>query len=862
MHISKNKLLIIPLILLAPFFLSSQIKFVSSIKGTFDFDGDGLSEFLSVEKSDPTSKHGTLCSYNEISETGEHILLWSYNSATPVRDITIADMNGDSSPEIVVLSRGGLRRTIEPWLRIFSWVDGIPSSEASASWGAASRPTNLAIVDLDNNGWDEIAISMGSPARGITLLSMGENGVIEKQQSLAPGSLEVGMGLLVVSPSDYNNDGLIDLVAISEEINDLHIQFYLNDGGLLKIDYSTTTAIQDNDLKGKIIPAAISQIDSNFDGVKEILLPHTSAKILLVELSSGGKVELQEMDPQGISLFNFPDTGLEADDMNKILLARAEAGVTQIKARKIQSRAIESGTKTLSSSEGASTTGRRVQKLQKKIVRRTGDPGNDEISSAPGDDEKKSKVDDTSEKIRAETVSEDSNTKPAEEATEETDDAIDIEKEVEKRLETKKSAKKAEIDAAASLKSAEKEQAKTVLAAKEEVDIQQEIVNSITAKEDIEDITNKDKAMMQQAIKDRDKAKAVIDGANKKAKEEALAAAEQASAKADGEHDIAIQSQADTKPAKEPTEETDNAKLANDIEKTSAAEPELTEKASEDSDTKSAEESTEKTDDAILTNDIEKTGGAGAQPTGETVYNPKDLVKVRQLQLVEAKEQAKTVVPAAKEEVDTQQAIIDSITAKENIEDRTKEDKALMKQAIKDRDRAKSAIDAANKKVKEAEEALAKVRQLQLVEAKTEEIAHRNVQKITARKSKRKETSGQLPEDKLPEGKTLTDTVYVGDEVLTAVLNETAQQLRNFSPDYLPDGAKFDPVKRVIDWTPKEGQLGIRKMSYTVSFAVQDEVEVEEIRGQSVTARSKQEEKTVELYFFVAKRKDESGSLK
>ena len=102
MHISNNKLSIISLILLAPFFLFSQIKFVSLIKGTFDFDGDGLSEFLSVEKSGPTSKHGTLCSYNEISETGEHIVLWSYNSATPVKDITIADINGDSSPDIVV----------------------------------------------------------------------------------------------------------------------------------------------------------------------------------------------------------------------------------------------------------------------------------------------------------------------------------------------------------------------------------------------------------------------------------------------------------------------------------------------------------------------------------------------------------------------------------------------------------------------------------------------------------------------------------------------------------------------------------------------------------------------------------------
>jgi hypothetical protein len=347
MHISNNKLSIISLVLIAPFFLFSQTKFVSSIKGTFDFDGDGLSEFLSVEKSDPTSKHGTLCSYNEISETGEHILLWSYNSATPVRDITIADMNGDGSPEIVVLSRGGLRGTIEPWLRIFSWFDGSPSSGASASWGAASsRPTNLAIVDLDNNGWDEIAISMGSPARGITLLSMGENGVIEKQQSLAPGSLENGMGLLVVSSSDYNNDGLIDLVAISEETNDLHIQFYLNEGGLLKLISSTSTATQDNVLGGRIIPSAISKIDSDFDGVKEILLPHIAAKTLLVELSSGGKVELQEMGPLGISLFNFPDTGLDAADMNEILLARAETGVTQIKARKIQPRAIESGTET------------------------------------------------------------------------------------------------------------------------------------------------------------------------------------------------------------------------------------------------------------------------------------------------------------------------------------------------------------------------------------------------------------------------------------------------------------------------------------------------------------------------------------
>ncbi len=692
MHTSNNKLSIISLILIAPFFLFSQTKFVSSIKGTFDFDGDGLSEFLSIEKSDPTSKHGTLCSYNEISETGEHILLWSYSSATPVRDITIADMNGDGSPEIVVLSRGGLRGTIEPWLRIFSWIDGAPSSGASASWGAASsRPTNLAIVDLDNNGWDEIAISMGSPARGITLLSMGENGVIEKQQSLAPGSLENGMGLLVVSSSDYNNDGLIDLVAISEETNDLHIQFYLNEGGLLKIDYSTSTATQDNVLGGRIIPSAISKIDSDFDGVKEILLPHIAAKTLLVELSSGGKVELQEMGPLGISLFNFPDTGLDAADMNEILLARAETGVTQIKARKLQPRAIESGTEILSPSEGASISGRRAQKLQMKIAEGAESKTDEEVFVEPAGDEP---------------------------AVETAIMPVDLRKMQQIQLTTDQTKSKNEAEvfleagaAASAETSVTNENGETSTTEAQPTEIDGTSRTSGTGDRSTETMSS-------------DQETPTSSGRVRELQIQALGSGESL-----GDEEVFLESI---------------------------------------------------TADTTLTSDIEDTGEAGAQSIEETGYNPANLGRVRQLQLAAAE---------------------------------------------------------------------------------TEGFEPRKVRKITLA-SVKKEEALVSPEDILPEGKTLSDTVYVGDEVLTAILNENLQQLREFSPDYLPDGAKFDPVKRVIDWTPKEGQLGIRKMSYTVSFAVQDKVEVEEIRGQSVTARSREAEETVELYFFVAKRKDESGGLK
>jgi hypothetical protein len=153
------------------------------------------------------------------------------------------------------------------------------------------------------------------------------------------------------------------------------------------------------------------------------------------------------------------------------------------------------------------------------------------------------------------------------------------------------------------------------------------------------------------------------------------------------------------------------------------------------------------------------------------------------------------------------------------------------------------------------------VRQLQLAAAKTEGFELRKVSKITITTFKQEESSRLLPEDILPEGKTLSDTVYVDVEVLIAVLSEATQQLLGFSPDYVPEGAIFEPVEKMITWIPQVKQLGVRKMSYTVKFADSDQVEVEEIRGQSVTARSRETEETVELYFFVVKREDENGDI-
>jgi hypothetical protein len=656
------------------------------------------------------------------------------------------------------------------------------------------------------------------------------------------------------------------LVAISKEINDLHIQFYLNKGGLLKIDHSTSTATQDNVLGGGIIPSAISEIDSDFDGVKEMLLPHTAAKTLLVELSSGGKVELQEMDPPGISLFNFPDTGLEAADINEILLARAETGVTQIKARKIRPRGIEPRMQSLSTNEGATTPGRQIRKLQITTEETDGAIDIEEEVEAKAS-VVKGEIELEAAEAAAETIIEEAMAALQEFDITETEEKVKAAEEVVAG--TEKTQVVAEIAA--------EQKAEINLETIEEVELEEHtktLENSRFIKlevttEDIAEVISKwagipVNKMLEGVIDSKEKVEAAEAAAETiieeamaalqefditeteekvKAAEEVVAGTEKTQVVAE----IAAEQKAETnletieevelEAATEATEGVIDSKEKVEAAATTEEDIAVAEEAetvSENSDTKPAEESIDETETKSTKTDKTSITGKTSEAEPELTEKISPGQEASTLSRRVRKLQIQAI--SGGEGPGDEEVSLESITADTTLTNDIEE----------------TGYNPAN---------LSRVRQLQLAAAETEGFEPRKVRKITLA-SVKKEEALVSPEDILPEGKTFSDTVYVGDEVLTAVLNENLQQLREFSPDYLPDGAKFDPVKRVIDWTPKEGQLGIRKMSYTVSFAVQDKVEVEEIRGQSVTARSREAEETVELYFFVAKRKDESGGLK
>lgn len=599
----NTRLTLLVLILLTPLGVAAQHRFVSAVQGTYDFDGDGLSEFLSLEKLDSTARYSTLCTYYEIDELGEHTLLWSFVADAPLCDAAVADLDGDSSPEIVVLSKATLTTANNTWLRVFPWKEGVPVQEPIASWGDnTTRPTNLTIVDLDNDNHDEIAIGTGSPQRGVILLSLSDNRSLETKKTLSAGALSTGFGQLLVSAADYNNDSWMDLIAVSEEPQELRLQFFLNDGGTLTPEQATTQSKPAGFTKAGILQTAISRVDTDLDGTEEILLPYRSGPVLIVELNPDN-VGLHTMEQPTINLFTLPDAGMESADINEILLARAETGANQLRARKIQLLAPPSITETALLAPEAPPPGR-VRKLQLQAV--------EELQPRPG------------EKILAE------------EPTTESVTGID-----------------------------------TILAERGKI------------------------------------------------------------------QPLQLQS---VEPADSETEKE-----------------------------------------------------VVAAPAGETAA-PADLGKVRELQLEALQTQDDTLLGAG-------------------------------------------------------------------TEVASDEVEPHKVRKVTLTSIRKTEAPPILPEDRLPEGMSITDTVYVGEEISWPVINTTTQQLRGFTPEHLPSGALFNPAEKAVTWTPEAVQLGIRRVSYSISYTMRGEVEVEEIRGQSVTAHAKEGEETIDLYFYVTERGKENEEI-
>ena len=213
------------------------------MNGTYDLDGDAQLEFIALELDPNDDVFPTTVRYYEIDADGYQTLIWEFTPPLALEgqfvDAQIGDMNGDGSPELVLvmnLSRFGDNATPHVFVATYSW-DGAYFSElpsATLDVGKENRSlrcNNFQLLDQDADGDQELVLALGSPFRGFAIVNASASG-LSLTKKVRPNELLVGSGLLYVGVVDYDGDGYDDVLALSPEGHTIKAQPFYNIGGV------------------------------------------------------------------------------------------------------------------------------------------------------------------------------------------------------------------------------------------------------------------------------------------------------------------------------------------------------------------------------------------------------------------------------------------------------------------------------------------------------------------------------------------------------------------------------------------------------------------------------------------------------
>jgi hypothetical protein len=191
---------------------------------TLDIDGDGKEEIAYLKKGDKTALDFKLLIYTAPTEKGERGTLiasdfWSCNGDT--RDIAALDIDGDGKDEIAYLKKGD--KTAQDY-KLYIYSAPTKKGErgtllASDFWGCNGDDVDIAAVDIDGDGKDEIAyLKKGNKtAEDYKLLihaaptKKGERGAFLASDFWSPNGNEVS-----ISSIDLNGDDKDEIVYLKK----------------------------------------------------------------------------------------------------------------------------------------------------------------------------------------------------------------------------------------------------------------------------------------------------------------------------------------------------------------------------------------------------------------------------------------------------------------------------------------------------------------------------------------------------------------------------------------------------------------------------------------------------------------------
>ena len=301
------------------------------VDGTYDLDGDSLSELLLFYDE----KDGGEIRYVEIEKNGNHTLLWSFIATEDVlghiSSVKMVDLENDNVPEIVAILRTEVRNKNNntPWLLLFKWegqtFSPLPMElyEDDLSIGRI-RSSNFVVLN-NNEMTTTIGVAFATPLRTGAIFNLNTVGKeIQLMDFRLLESSVVGNGYGKVFIGSFEHKEKNKIVLFTLEANLIKISMYdiLDGSNPLQEIFSDVFSL--NGAKKLFVPG-IMTTDEDMNGNEELLLPFLNGEVLTLSIE-GGEMILKPSSFGKKPLF-FLNKEANEKEINSLVLARIEAGL-------------------------------------------------------------------------------------------------------------------------------------------------------------------------------------------------------------------------------------------------------------------------------------------------------------------------------------------------------------------------------------------------------------------------------------------------------------------------------------------------------------------------------------------------------
>lgn len=268
--------------------------------GLADFNGDG---FLDIAVSNDRDRkliylNDGKANFSIGSEFGR--------PEWPTRNLSIADINADGLPDLILANRGNATSPNYVCLNL-----GGGKFNAECTPFAPYPSTTITTADINHDGMIDLVVPHRNGGQGFVYLG----GADRKY----PDSRRIPFGppdatIRTAAAADFNGDKILDIVTI-DETKGVHLYLGKND-----LTFSTGTSLAE----ATIVPYALAIADVNKDGKADILVGHVEAPST-VFLNGGNSFTSISFGDSSGTVYGFATGDFNEDGILDIAAARSEA---------------------------------------------------------------------------------------------------------------------------------------------------------------------------------------------------------------------------------------------------------------------------------------------------------------------------------------------------------------------------------------------------------------------------------------------------------------------------------------------------------------------------------------------------------